>query len=60
MRVLTEFAKELSEEQTIQVAPIILPEMFTLINQPHGYSSYTRSRAVQVFRYFIIFLITRK
>jgi hypothetical protein len=50
MRVLSEFAKELTEDQVIQVAPIILPEMYNLITRHEAYSSYTRARAVQVFR----------
>lgn len=51
MRVLTEFVKELTEEHLLQVAPIILPEMSVMINDKESYSSNTRARAVQVFRY---------
>jgi hypothetical protein len=61
MRVLAEFVKELTEEHLLQVAPIILPEMSVMISDKDSFSSYTRARAVQVFRYwFFFFKITAR
>lgn len=53
MRVLAEFVKELTEDHLLKVAPIILPQMCVMISKGDMFSSYTRARAVQVFRYVL-------
>lgn len=50
MRVMTEFAKEFSDEHMIQFAPRILPEMCRIIREGDRYTMYTRARAAQIFR----------
>jgi hypothetical protein len=50
MKVLTEFAKELTDQHMMQVAPIILPEMLRILNDRANYSVQTRTRAVEIFR----------
>jgi len=49
MRVLTEFCREVTDNQMPQVAPVILPEMFKIFSQAEVYSIRTRSRAVNIF-----------
>ncbi|XP_064607438.1 importin-9-like [Liolophura sinensis] len=49
MRVLTEFCQDVTDIQMIQVAPVILPEMYKIFTQAELYSIRTRSRAVSIF-----------
>ncbi|ODM92754.1 Importin-9 [Orchesella cincta] len=50
MRVMTEFAKEFSDEHMVHFAPRILPAMCNIIRQGDRYTMYTRARAAQIFR----------
>ncbi|XP_064488644.1 importin-9-like [Ornithodoros turicata] len=49
MRVLTEFSRDISENQMFHVAPVVLPEMYKIFAQPEKYSIRTRGRAVEIF-----------
>ena len=47
--ILTEFCREVTDNQMPQVSPVILPEMFKILSQVDVYSIRTRGRAVNIF-----------
>lgn len=49
MRVLTEFSREVTDNQMGLVAPVILPEMYKIFAETEKYSIRTRGRAVEIF-----------
>lgn len=49
MRVLTEFSRDITDNQMFQVAPVVLPEMYKIFTQPEKYGIRTRGRAVEIF-----------
>ncbi|XP_022238749.1 importin-9-like [Limulus polyphemus] len=49
MRVLTEFSREVTDNQMLQVAPVILPEMYKIFREDEKYAIRTRGRAVEIF-----------
>ncbi|XP_059806493.1 importin-9 isoform X1 [Hypanus sabinus] len=49
MRVLTEFAREVTDTQMPLVAPVILPEMYKIFTMAEVYSIRTRAHAVEIF-----------
>ena len=49
MRVLTEFSRELTDVNISKVAPIILPELFTIFMEASKHSIRTRARAVEIY-----------
>lgn len=49
MRVLTEFSRDITDNQMFQVAPVVLPEMYKIFTQPQKYGIRTRGRAVEIF-----------
>ncbi|XP_014203577.1 importin-9 isoform X2 [Copidosoma floridanum] len=49
MRVLTEFARDLTDTHLPNVGPIILQEMYKIMQNDEQYSLRTRGRAVEIF-----------
>ncbi|XP_049847541.1 importin-9 isoform X3 [Schistocerca gregaria] len=49
MKVLNEFANDLSDSQLPQIAPIMLSEMYRIFSDEQRYNTRTRSRAVRIF-----------
>ena len=49
MRVLTEFSLELTDTNISKVAPIILPELYSIFMEDKRYSIRTRARAVEIY-----------
>ena len=49
MRVLTEFSRELTDVNIAKVAPIVLPELFSIFMESEKYSIRTRTRAIEIY-----------
>ena len=49
VRVLKEFARDLTDSQIPRVAPVILPDMYRIFMEQDKYGVRTRTRAIEIF-----------
>lgn len=49
VRVLKEFARDLTDSQIPNVAPVIIPDMYRIFMEQERYTIRTRTRAIEIF-----------